>query len=62
MQKITALVPAIIAGWIVAGAFKNQGLLFMEDLGKDPKFPLSLIATLRAKGIQINRFKRWPEK
>ncbi len=55
MQKITALVPATIAEGIISGTFKKKGLLFMEDLGRDPEFFSNLVANLSAKGIKINR-------
>ncbi len=55
MQKITASVAAIIAGWIIAGALNHQGLLFLEELGKDPKVFSNLMAALRGKGIEIKR-------
>lgn len=56
MQKVTASVPAVIAGWMMAGTLKNRGLFFMEELGRDPEFFSNLIAGLRAKGIQINKW------
>ena len=55
MQKITASVSAIIADWIITGALKRQGLLFMEELGKDPKLFSHLMTALRAKGIEVKR-------
>ena len=55
MQKITASVPAVLAGWIAEGTFKNRGVVFMEELGKDPTFFPRLIAALRAQGIEITR-------
>ncbi len=55
MQKITASVPAILAGWIAAGTLKNQGLVFMEELGKDPALFSNLSGALRAQGFEITR-------
>lgn len=58
MQKITASVPAVLAGWVADGTLQKRGLVFMEDLGKDTVFFSGLVAMLRARGIGITRRAR----
>jgi saccharopine dehydrogenase-like NADP-dependent oxidoreductase len=47
MQKITAAVPAAMAGFLVSGRIKKPGLLFMEDIGRDETVFKSLLSGIK---------------
>ncbi len=60
MQKITASVPAVMAGLLVAGgiagfsAGRKARLLFMDELAQDDAIFTALLAGIRAQGIRIH--------
>ena len=47
MQKITAVVPAAMAGFLISGRIKKPGLLFMEDIGRDETVFKSLLSGIK---------------
>jgi len=47
MQKITAIVPAIIFRLIAEDKIKNRGIIYMEDLGKDEKLFREIIKEIK---------------
>ena len=47
MRKITASVPAAIAGMLACGRIKRSGLLFMEELGRDEMVFKSLLSGIK---------------
>lgn len=55
MQKITAAAPAIIAGLILENKLNGQGLLFMEDLGKNRDLFELLLNGIRKENITAKR-------
>ena len=55
MQKITAVVPALIAKKLLDNEIKPSGLVFMEDLGRNKLIFDSVLSGLRKEGIAIVR-------
>lgn len=55
MQKITALVPAIILGFISQDKIKNSGILFVEEMAKDKELFQEILAKLKKEGILIKK-------
>ncbi|MDD5145206.1 MAG: saccharopine dehydrogenase C-terminal domain-containing protein [Candidatus Pacebacteria bacterium] len=47
MQKITAIVPAVIFRLITKDKIKNRGIIYMEDLGKDKKLFREIIEEIK---------------
>lgn len=57
MQKVTALVPAIISGLISQNKIKNSGILFLEEMAKDKELFQEILAKLKKEGVLIKRQK-----
>ena len=55
MQKITALVPVIILGFISQDKIKNSGILFVEEIAKDKELFQEILAKLKKEGILIKK-------
>ena len=56
MQKITALLPALVAGEIAGGGLSGRGLVSMETLGRDERFFKNMIRRIRQAGqVSIRR-------
>ena len=60
MQKITALLPALVAGEIAVGGLSGRGLVFMETLGRDEQFFKSMMRRIRQTGRVSVRRKEIP--
>ncbi|MBI4981891.1 MAG: hypothetical protein HZC15_01900 [Candidatus Omnitrophica bacterium] len=57
MQKITSVVPVIIASFLREDRI-NKGLIFMEELGKDEVLFSDLIKQARKEGIVLRRLSK----
>jgi saccharopine dehydrogenase-like NADP-dependent oxidoreductase len=55
MQKITACVPAAVAHFLLGEKLSSQGLIFMEELGRQPSFFAGLLCSLRTEGIALTK-------
>lgn len=58
MQKITAVVPAVLCEVIFLNGFSPQGLIFMEEVGKNLKVFEQVIRGVKDKGIILKRRRK----
>lgn len=55
MQKITAIVPAVISQFLFLDRFNFRGLIFMEDLAKDNFIFNQMVDSIKKEGISLKR-------
>lgn len=55
MQKITGLIPALIAKALFENKIKGKGILSMEKIGQDKKLFKEILSQLRKEGILIKK-------
>ena len=55
MQKITALIPAIILNLLSQGKIKSKGILFVEEIGKNKELFQEVLTIIKKEGVLIKR-------